>query len=69
MHTNEGTVDRAVRGVAGAVVVVVALLIGLGSVLGIVLAVVGAILLVTAAVGFCPIYRVFGLSTCPVKQH
>lgn len=69
MHTNEGTVDRAVRGVAGAVLVVVALLIGLASVLGIVLAVVGAILLVTAAVGFCPIYRVFGLSTCPVKQH
>ena len=55
--------------IAGVVAVVVALLIGIGSVLGIVLGIVGVVLLVTAAVGFCPIYRVFGLSTCPVKQH
>ena len=40
---------------------------GLGSVAGIVLAVVAVVLGVTAATGFCPLYRVFGLSTCPVR--
>ncbi|MGV1037500.1 MAG: YgaP family membrane protein [Candidatus Nanopelagicales bacterium] len=69
MLTNEGTADRVARSIAGVVAVVVALLVGIGSVLGIVLGIVGVVLLVTAAVGFCPIYRVFGLSTCPVKQH
>jgi len=37
--------------------------VGIGSVLGIVLAVLAAILLVTAAVGFCPIYRIIGIRT------
>jgi len=27
------------------------------------------VMLVTAAIGFCPIYRVFGMSTCKVPQH
>ena len=34
--------------------------------LGIVLFVVAAVMLVTAAVGFCPLYRLFGISTCKV---
>ena len=42
--------------------------VGFGSVGGIILAVVGAVMLVTAAVGFCPLYRVFGISTCKVPQ-
>ena len=40
--------------------------VGFGSVGGIILAVVGVVMLVTAAVGFCPLYRVFGISTCKV---
>jgi hypothetical protein len=60
--------DRIVRVVAGVVAVVVALAVGPTSVVGIVLFVVAAILLVTAAVGFCPLYRLLGISTCDVKQ-
>ncbi|HBJ72513.1 MAG TPA: DUF2892 domain-containing protein [Actinobacteria bacterium] len=63
MHTNESTVDRVIRVVLAAVAVVVALLVGAGSVLGIILFIVAAILLVTAAVGFCPIYRILGVRT------
>ena len=33
-----------------------------------VLFVVAAVMLVTAAVGFCPLYRVFGISTCSVES-
>ena len=63
MVTNESTLDRVLRAVAGAVVAIAALAVGLGSALGIVLVVLAGILLVTAAVGFCPLYRLLGIST------
>lgn len=68
MQTNEGTIDRIIRAVAGIALIVGALALGITSVGGIILLVVGAVLAVTAATGFCPLYRVFGLSTCPVKK-
>jgi hypothetical protein len=42
--------------------------VGFGTVAGIVLLVVAGVMVVTAAVGFCPLYAVFGVSTCPVRQ-
>lgn len=63
MRTNESSVDRVIRAALAAVAVVVALLVGAGSVLGIILFVIAAILLITAAVGFCPLYRILGLRT------
>ncbi|MEI2641750.1 MAG: DUF2892 domain-containing protein [Candidatus Nanopelagicales bacterium] len=66
MTTNESSVDRIIRLVVGIVALVAAFAVGLGSLGGIILAVVGVVMLVTAAVGFCPLYRVFGLSTCKV---
>ena len=66
MTTNESTVDRSIRAMLGVVAVVGAALVGLGSVPGIVLLVVAGILLGTAAAGFCPLYRVLGISTCRV---
>lgn len=69
MRTNEGTTDRILRAAAGVVALVIALMAGLGSVGGILMLVVAAILLVTAATGFCPLYRVLGLSTCPVDKQ
>ncbi len=69
MTTNESSVDRIIRVVIAAVAFVAAFAVGLGSVGGIILALVGAVMLVTAAVGFCPLYRVFGMSTCKVPQQ
>jgi hypothetical protein len=66
MITNEGTADRSIRALLGVVTAVAAVVIGIGSLPGIVLLVHAGILLVTAAVGFCPLYRVFGISTCRV---
>jgi uncharacterized membrane protein len=68
MTTNESTIDRIIRLVIGIAAFVAAFALGLTSVAGIILAVVGAVMLVTAAVGFCPLYRVFGMSTCRVPQ-
>ncbi len=66
MTKNESSVDRIIRLVIAIAAFGGAFAIGLGSALGWVLVVVGAIMLVTAAVGFCPLYRVFGISTCKV---
>lgn len=66
MTTNEGTVDRSIRVALAVAAVVGAVLVGASSVLGIVLLVVAGVLLLTAATGFCPLYRVLGISTCRV---
>lgn len=65
MTKNEGTVDRIVRGVAGVVGIGVA--VALGGAWWI-LGAVGAVLLVTGVTGFCGLYTLLGVSTCPVKQ-
>jgi hypothetical protein len=58
MHTNMSNLDRAVRAGIAVVALVVAIVIGGGSVAGIVLLALTAVMGVTAAVGFCPIYAV-----------
>ena len=59
MHNNMSNVDRAFRAVIAAAALVVAIVVGAGSVAGLVLLVVGALMGVTAAVGFCPLYALF----------
>ena len=67
MTANVGSTDKVIRLVLALAVVVVAFVAGISSVLGIVLLVVGAVLGVTALTGFCPLYRVLGMSTCPAR--
>jgi len=63
MTSNTSTIDRIIRVVIAVIAVIAAVSVGASSTLGIVLFVVAAIMLGTAAVGFCPLYRIFGLST------
>ena len=56
---NLGNLDRIARFAIGALLIVLALTGTIG-----VWGWVGAILLATAFMNFCPIYRVFGLKTC-----
>lgn len=63
MSTNVSGLDRVIRVVIAIAAVAIAFAVGASSVLGIILFVVAAIMLVTAATGFCPLYRLFGLST------
>jgi uncharacterized membrane protein len=58
MKVNEGTTDRVVRVVAG--LALIALGVFMKGTVGIVLDVVGVVLIVTGAVGFCLLYRLFG---------
>jgi uncharacterized membrane protein len=69
MQTNMGKPDRIIRAIVGVAALIGALALGVSSLGGILLLVVGGILAVTAAVGFCPLYRVFGISTWPVAKR
>ena len=62
MTHNVGNIDRVVRGAVGIVLAVGAFSAGAPLVRG-VLGVVALIMLGTALVGFCPLYRVVGLNT------
>ncbi|MGQ9549258.1 MAG: YgaP family membrane protein [Roseiflexus sp.] len=63
---NEGPLDRGIRAVFGALALVVGFTM-LSGLWQIVAGVVGLMLLVTAAIGICPLYSVLGVNTCPVK--
>jgi hypothetical protein len=61
---NEGTIDRASRILVGLAVLSLAF-IGPKSALGYI----GLLPLATGLIGFCPAYRLFGVSTCPAPKR
>ena len=61
---NEGTVDRAVRVIAGIAIVSLAF-VGPKTPWGYL----GLLPIVTGLLGSCPAYTLFGLSTCPMKRR
>jgi hypothetical protein len=63
MKTNESNIDRIIRAVAGVVLLYLGFGGVLGGALGVVADVLGVVLLFTGAVGFCPLYAMFKLST------
>jgi Inner membrane protein YgaP-like, transmembrane domain len=64
MSRNMSNLDRGLRSfVIAPIAIVVAVLIGAGSIGGIVLFALAAIMLATSAVGFCPLYTLFHLNT------
>ncbi|TJZ90354.1 DUF2892 domain-containing protein [Paracoccus gahaiensis] len=68
MTSNIGTSDRTLRIVLGAALILMALLSGWpvfeASLPRLVAVLAGVVLIGTAAVRFCPLYRVLGLQTC-----
>ena len=63
--TNMGTIDRLLRVIGGVSLLVWAFL-GTGE--WHMLGWIGIVPLATAAIGWCPLYTVIGISTCPTKK-
>ena len=63
MKANEGTADRIFRVIIG-LAILSTVVVGPQSMWGLV----GLVPLLTGLVGFCPLYKVFGFSTCPLKK-
>ena len=64
MKTNVGGIDRALRIIAGLVLIAFALTGAIGA-----WGWVGIVPLLTGLIGWCPIYPILGISTCPVKNQ
>ena len=62
METNEGKLDRVIRVILGLVLLSL-VMIGPQTMWGLV----GIIPLMTGVAGFCPLYKLLGLKTCPIK--
>ena len=68
MTTNMGKADRAIRIVIAAIVAVLYFTGVISGTLGIVLLVIAGIFLLTSLVGFCGLYKLFGINTCPTTR-
>ena len=68
MGTNEGLVDRILRLTIAMGALLAGLALGFGSTVGIVFLAVAAIMFLTGAVGFCPLYRIFGINTAGTRR-
>ncbi len=64
MSRNEGNLDRLVRALAGVGLIGATLAGAIGP-----WGWLGIVPLATAAMGWCPLYSVLGLNTCPVKSN
>lgn len=67
MTCNVGSLERTIRIVLGVTLIAVGYLAELPTAGAMVAYVVGAIALVTGAVGFCPAWKLFGINTCPTN--
>jgi hypothetical protein len=68
MKKNMGAVDKAIRVVIAAVIAGLYYTGTISGTLGIVLLVFAGVFVLTSLVSFCPLYTLFGISTCPNKQ-
>lgn len=64
MKTNEGTIDRALRVIAGLVLIALAATGTVG-----VWGWIGVVPLATGLIGWCPAYTLLGMNTCPMKSQ
>ena len=63
---NEGNIDRILRVVVGALLIIGYFMNGDGAYSWLYL--LGIIPLVTGLIGICPVYSMLGISTCPMKE-
>jgi hypothetical protein len=61
---NEGNIDRAVRVIAGLLLAVLGLMMQRTW-----LGLIGLLPLMTGIVGYCPLYRLLGITTCPAANR
>lgn len=64
MPRNEGTLDRALRIILGLILLSL-VFIGPQTLWGLV----GLVPLATGLMGYCPVYQILGLNTCPLKKQ
>lgn len=69
MTHNLNNTERIIRTALGVGLGAVAIATGVASITGVVLLGLAAVMLGTAALGFCPLYTALGISTCPTPHR
>ncbi|MBP6024937.1 YgaP family membrane protein [Ferruginibacter sp.] len=68
MKKNMGTADRIIRIILAAVVGFLYYNGTITGTLGIILLALAGVFVLTSLISFCPLYKLVGLNTCPVKK-
>lgn len=68
MSANMGSFDRIARVIVGLVLIAYAIPLGFAPTGWNWVGWIGVVPLLTAAFGFCPLYALLGVSTCPAKR-
>jgi hypothetical protein len=63
MKPNEGTIDRALRIAVGILLLALTFTHSIGM-----WGWIGVVPLLTGLIGWCPLYTVLGINTCPMKK-
>ncbi len=66
---NMGITDRIIRAIVGIAIVVLYFTIVISGFLGILLLILAGILIITSAIGFCPLYQILMINTCKKEEH
>lgn len=66
MQKNLGKLDKVIRFLLAAVLVILYSLGIVEGMLGVIALVVAGVLVITSLITFCPLYRVLGISTCKI---
>lgn len=69
MKQNMGSTDKTIRLILAALFAVLFFTNVVTGVFGYVLLALGAVFALTSLVGFCPLYAIVGLNTCPVSER
>lgn len=68
MKQNMGSADRILRIIIAAILAWLYFSGTVTGTIGIVLVVLGGVFVLTSLIGFCPLYTIFGIRTCPRKE-
>ena len=68
MKANMGSTDKIVRIIIAAIVAYLYFTNAITGTLGLVLLVFAVVFVLTSLISFCPLYSIFGISTCPVEK-
>ena len=68
MKKNIGFLDRIIRIILAVVFAALYFMEVITGTIGLILLIIGGVLLATALIDFCPIYRIFGIHSIPPEE-
>jgi hypothetical protein len=69
MKQNVGGADRLVRLMVAAVFAYLYFSATVTGIVGLVLVILAGVFFLTSLIGYCPLYSIFGINTCPSKRQ